>query len=296
MIFDCFTFFSELDLLDLRLHTLSPHVDRFVIAEADHTFQGQPKPFYYYENRHLYSHFESKIIWVPVRMASPATDTWTPWEREFHQRRAMRRQLLDLGSSSKDIILLSDVDEIPDLEGKVLHEGRSWQELLTGTGNPAPVVWVQTMTYYWVDLYVTDWRGTVAMRLGDIDRQLNGDFQKLRNQRGAKAYLVHPGGWHFSFLGGEHAIREKIKAFSHTEFRHVAEDPAAIHWAVTQQWKQGIDLFGRNIYKFRPLAAEERKRLPGYLIANRARFSQYFRPHDEDLQTDGVPGVRSHDL
>lgn len=278
MILDCFTFFNELDLLDLRLHELNPHVDKFVIAESDYTFQGKPKPFYYHENRHLFSAFDSKIIWVPVRM-SHSTHGWTPWERESGQRRAIGRMLMMLEQPKEDVVLLSDVDEIPDLTAGVRNEAWSWQKLL---GHGHPVVWVHDMTYYWVDLWATYWRGTVAMSLSDVDKLLNGDFQQLRNQRGANRYFVQPGGWHFSFLGGEHAIREKIKAFSHTEFRHVADDPAAIHWSVTERWKQGVDLFGRDIYKFRPLATEERERLPRYLTDNRSRFREFFRSDGQD--------------
>lgn len=276
MILDCFTFFNELDLLDVRLHTLDPYVDMFLISESDTTFQGKPKPFYFHENRHLFRSFESKIHWVPVRMGE-ATRAWTPWEREANQRRAIRREMLNYKSNNRffqdHIVLLSDLDEIPDLSGKVLHESRDWRDLV-GHGNP--VVWVHDMTYYWVDLWAAPWRGTIAMTLGEVDTMLNGDFQLLRNNRGARGYLVYPGGWHFSFLGGADAIKTKIEAFSHTEYL-AAADRKNIEEATGERWKQGVDVFGRDIYKFRPLSAEERERLPGYLVSNRTRFRSFFR-------------------
>lgn len=292
MILDCFTFFNELDLLEIRLHTLSPYVDYFVISESNCTFQGQPKPFYFHENRSRFSDFESKIIWVPVRIGG---HRWTPWEREANQRRAIRRELLSrhIGGNLKlendDIILLSDVDEIPDLEcpGKL-----PWQEGLNRRpgGVCMPVIWIHDMTYYWVDLYASRWRGTIAMKLGDLDQLLNGDMQKMRDCRGVNGHFVQPGGWHFSFLGGVDAIQTKIKAFSHTEYLSSA-DRGNISDAVGERWKSGVDLFGRDIYKFRPLAAEERERLPGYLVANRSRFAGLFRPTGSD---DGT-GQRHED-
>jgi len=280
MIYDCFTFFNELDLLELRLHTLSPHVDYFVIAEADYTFQGNPKPLYFHENRHLFHSFDSKIIWVPVRTGQ--THAWSPWEREAYQRRAIRKHFMRMNMESQcatpspgpdDFILLGDVDEIPDLEYP------KWRELAE-TAQSSSVAWIMDMTYYWVDLWISKWYGTAGMKLGEIDQRLNGDFQKLRDYRGS-TFHKFVGGWHFSFLGGVDAIQEKIKAFSHSEYLSAA-DEENIRQAVSERWKRGVDVFGRDIYKFRPLAAEECERLPRYLTDNRHKFSGFFMPDTEN--------------
>ena len=58
MIYDCFTFFNELDLLEIRLHTLKDVVDKFVIAEATRTYTGKPKNLFFAENRMRFSEFE----------------------------------------------------------------------------------------------------------------------------------------------------------------------------------------------------------------------------------------------
>lgn len=288
MIFDCFTFFNELDLLDIRLHELDPHVDYFVISESDHTFQGQPKPYHYHDNRSLFRDFESKIIHVPVRQISPATDHWTPWEREAAQRRAIRSALLYAWNTGKvkrspeDIVLMSDVDEIPDLRR------RKWDWVNVISTDSRPVMWAMDMTYYWVDLLAGKWAGTVGMKLRDVDHLLNGDFQKLRDMRGHRtpAAVINPGGWHFSFLGGVDAIKTKIESFSHTEYRSAA-DERNIRESLGDRWRRGVDLFGRDIYKFRPLAAEERERLPRYLTVNRSKFSGLFMPDSEDQAAAG---------
>ena len=48
MLYDCFTFFNELDLLEIRFHEMSAIVDKFVVVEAAKTFSGQPKPLYFW--------------------------------------------------------------------------------------------------------------------------------------------------------------------------------------------------------------------------------------------------------
>lgn len=51
MIYDCFTFFNELNLLEIRLNILNDVVDKFVLVEATKTFSGKDKPLYYEQNK-----------------------------------------------------------------------------------------------------------------------------------------------------------------------------------------------------------------------------------------------------
>ena len=62
-IFDTFTFYNELDLLELRLNILGDVVDYFVINEATITFTGKTKPLYYFENKERFKKWEDKIIY-----------------------------------------------------------------------------------------------------------------------------------------------------------------------------------------------------------------------------------------
>ena len=62
MVYDCFQFFNELDILKLRLHVMDPVVDRFVISEATETFSGKAKPLYYEENKEMFAEFADKIM------------------------------------------------------------------------------------------------------------------------------------------------------------------------------------------------------------------------------------------
>ena len=51
MIYDCFTFRDEFDMLEIRLRILDRVVDKFVICEADRTFTNQPKPYNFLANK-----------------------------------------------------------------------------------------------------------------------------------------------------------------------------------------------------------------------------------------------------
>ena len=110
MVYDCFQFFNELDILKLRLHVMAPVVDRFVISEATETFSGQPKPLYYEENKEMFSEFADKIIHVVVDDTPPGYTH----DRDTFQKNAVGRGLA--GCTDEDIILFSDLDEIPNPE------------------------------------------------------------------------------------------------------------------------------------------------------------------------------------
>ena len=62
MVYDCFMFFNELDLLEIRLNILDPYVDYFVISECDTTFSGNPKKLYYEENKDRFKKFHHKFL------------------------------------------------------------------------------------------------------------------------------------------------------------------------------------------------------------------------------------------
>jgi hypothetical protein len=107
MIYDCFTFFNELELLELRLEELYPVVDYFVIVESDLTFSGKPKPLYLAENLDRFGKYADKIKLV----ATTADPDVNSWQREYAQRRDIGYGLPN--ARPTDIIMVSDADEIP---------------------------------------------------------------------------------------------------------------------------------------------------------------------------------------
>src|SRR5208337_3284906 len=117
-IIDAFMFFDELDLLEVRLNELNPIVDHFVIVESLERFGScKPKSAFLQENWNVVKSFEHKIKYVLLPHLEPTyTDKTSGWQREAFQRNAMLPAVLELSTSSDDIVLISDCDEIPRAE------------------------------------------------------------------------------------------------------------------------------------------------------------------------------------
>ena len=122
-IYDCFIFFNELDLLEIRLKTLDKVVDYFVLVEADKTHRGKKKPLYYEKNKKRFKRWEKKIIHIIVKdmpkIGISYGKNWKvnsilkggPWKLEAYQKKQIARGLKHC--DNEDIIMMSDLDEIP---------------------------------------------------------------------------------------------------------------------------------------------------------------------------------------
>jgi len=115
-IIDCFTFFNELDLLEIRLQYLYDVVDYFVIIEADTSFSGIKKPFIFQDNTDRFAPFMDKIIYVPLKMKFFKEEKKITWKRQEHHRNHIKMGLEQLNLNDNDFILISDLDEIPNKE------------------------------------------------------------------------------------------------------------------------------------------------------------------------------------
>ena len=113
-IYDCFQFFNEENILDLRLNILDKHVDFFVIVESTTDHQGNEKKLNFDEEK--FKKFQKKIIYIVVEdtvdsIKKPRLGQNSLVER--HQRNSIMRGLKKC--SDEDLVIISDVDEIPDL-------------------------------------------------------------------------------------------------------------------------------------------------------------------------------------
>ena len=109
MIYDCFSYWDEDLLLDLRLNILNKFVDFFVIVEGDKTWQNNKKNLRFDINK--FNKFKKKIIYIPVQDLPDGDD---PYLRENHQRNCILRGLSK--ANDNDLIIISDLDEIPNPE------------------------------------------------------------------------------------------------------------------------------------------------------------------------------------
>lgn len=111
MVYDCFTFFKEFDVLELRLNILDAVVDKFVLVEATRTFQGNEKSLSFFDNKHRFKEFLGKIIHV-VAAEYPDNPRRDPGIIECYQRSVINKGLRNCDPS--DVMLILDGDEIPD--------------------------------------------------------------------------------------------------------------------------------------------------------------------------------------
>jgi hypothetical protein len=218
---------TELLLLECRLTELFDVVDAFVIVEATTDHQDHPKPLNYMENRERFAAWQDKIVYIVADgLPSKSEDDWS-WAREHAQREWIAKGLGELDIEDDDIVLQSDLDEIP-------HPLTVRNIRLRGTTAAS----FRQRGHFWaIDwLYPPGWSGTVAMRAGAIEslRRPNcGPFTAMRDKRNANPLQLPNAGWHFSWLGGPEAARRKVGSFCHPE----VEDK--ILWDPERYWREG---------------------------------------------------------
>jgi hypothetical protein len=252
-IFDCFIFHDELDLLDLRLNYLNHVVDYFVLVESDKTFSGLNKQYYFENNKHLFQKFQHKIIHIKKQSISDY-----PWDREYEQRNNIVFGLIT--AENDDIIMLSDVDELPDVSSI-----SAYREILY----PRIILFEQQQHYYFFN-YVSPnekWAGTVILPKREITTP-----QKIRDDR--HGFRRYSGGWHFSYLGGVENIIKKIQSFSHTEYNN---EKFLNKDNIIKFIENGDDLFYRDSkYVYFDLDYFKNQ-YPEYLVNNKERFTKYIK-------------------
>jgi Glycosyltransferase family 17 len=196
VIVDCFTFFNELDILELRLTVLEGVVDRFVLCEAPFTFRGDPKPLVYAQNKERFARWNDRIVHLVYDGPVDAN----PWNNEWGQR-AYLTTALD-AFSGDDLILIGDVDEIPaaELAGHRPDSGRVLAHR-------------HVLAAGYFNRVVSDWIGTKAIARGDLGARTLNDIRTLP----FGSFDVIDSGWHFSAIGGARVMARKIHAYSHTE-------------------------------------------------------------------------------
>lgn len=220
MVYDCFPFFNELDLLEIRLNELNSVVDKFVIVEATKTFQKEPKPLYYAENKERFKQFSHKIIHVVVdkfpgffyKFRIP-----TGWDYGDYQKNQVALGLI--GCRPDDVIIISDLDEIPRAESVAKYRNE-----------PGIKVFQQRLSYYFVNCIAVDapaaahlikhngyiyWRGSVMVNFKDF--RSAKETRKLRDIQRPDIIQIEHGGWHFSFLGGWEKVLYKLQSWEHAK-------------------------------------------------------------------------------
>ena len=233
-------YFDEEMLVDVRFNTLNEFVDYFVIVESSFTHKGEPRKLKF--NHKKFEKFKDKIIYVIDDQIYSQTEEIKPLDNEGEKSRKYifnaayrengQRNLISKGLSgaeNEDLILISDVDEIPKLNNinlKIINE--------------KIILFKQDMFYYKFNLHLPNliWTGTKACKKKHLVNP-----QWLRNIKDRKysffrfdtffsktkytdIKIINDGGWHFSNIKTAKEIEFKLKSYLH--HREFDENPLSV--------------------------------------------------------------------
>lgn len=265
-IYDCFTFNDENDLLEIRLNELNYYIDYFVIIEFGINHQGTFKGKKI--NSNLLNKFKNKIRYYYFKTFDKNLNSWG---RENFQRNQINKGILD--AKDDDIILVSDVDEIPNLKN---FDFKKVKEHI--------YAFSQMHSMYKFNLQRTErWIGTKLCR-----KEILKSPQWLRSLKVHKKYsffridkyfsknyyskfkIINEGGWHFGWLKNSHQIIEKINSYAHTEHN-------------TKQFNNKLYIekcIANNINFLDKKKLKYKKKLnflPMYILNNQKKFNQWIK-------------------
>ena len=228
-IYDCFMFFDEEMLLDLRLNIMNKYVDKFIITEASYMHSGKPKKLIFDINK--FSKFKDKIIYNVVDKEPGNIETinkndsnvtkgnkliHNSIKRENYQRDVAKKFLQD--AEDDDVILINDIDEIPNLD-----------QVNFNIINKKLIIFKQKTFYYKFNLMYENliWHGSRACKkkhfmtpqwLRNVKHReypfwrLDALFSKKKY---TNIHYVENGGWHFTNIKSPKDLEKKFSNFLH---------------------------------------------------------------------------------
>lgn len=217
-IFDCCMLFNEIDVLKMRLSFLYEHVDAFVICEANITHAGTPKEYNFLKYQVEFEPWIDKIIFLKYEpdvsklnfeIKPKVFDSQSAaWQVENGQRNHLATFLLS--QSDDDYAVICDVDEF--------WHPRLIQYLRSGSLGIELARLEMSFHYYFMNCegvgkFNSVWSKPFFSRIKHLRK--NPDLSMLRND--AHMELIEKSGWHFSYLGGVNAVKDKLAAFAHQE-------------------------------------------------------------------------------
>lgn len=208
-VYDCFPFFNELDVLELRLQELWDTVDYFVLSESNLSHSGKPKEYFFENNKERFSKYLEKIIHIKVEDMPETDDSWV---RERYQRFCLGRGLTDI--QPDDIIIVSDCDEIAraDIIEMIKVDENNWDKYILSIAH-----YQYRLNY--MKFHTISKNNNIMVTRGRAftDAQKEREFTFYWNPKPADTVFVNHGGWHFTYLGDDKHAITKIQNFAHTE-------------------------------------------------------------------------------
>jgi len=273
MIFDCFTYFNDDLITELRLNILNNYVDKFVIVEATTDHSGKKKDLNF--NIKKFEQFEKKIRYIIVddlpKNTKPFYYNKRMWHenmvREEYQRNQIMRGLHD--AKDEDLIVISDNDEIPNLKN------------LNKINFKRYAVFNQKFYKYKINLLSenqTPYQGSRIIRKKYLKNNITPQWLRYQYTRRIKFWQIHrhftnptiieDGGWHFSFVISPEKISYKMKAYGHGELN--TEKFTNIDY-IREKIESQKDFISDTPLK----KVELDETFPEYIVNNKKKFEEF---------------------
>ena len=292
-IFDCFMFYDEEMLLDIRLNTLDKFIDKFIVVESTFTHSGKKRDLLFDIKK--FQKFKDKINYFVVESLPKGIESINSYDsddikeskiilnaykREHHQRNSISNLLKS--AEPNDQIIISDVDEIPNLENTNFNDIKN-----------KIILFNQKMFYYKFNLILENmnWHGSKSCKMKDlISPQWLRDVKDKKyplwridaffsEKKYNDVFFVEEGGWHFTNIKTPEEIDKKLRSYLH----HIEYDQSNISAKeidkMIKEKKPVYDLLANSSEaKFRSqkkLKAVDMNVLPIYLQKNKEKFNKW---------------------
>ena len=273
MIYDCFTYFNDDLITDLRLNTLDRYIDKFIIVEATTDHSGKKKELNFDLNN--FSKFKKKIQYIVVndlpKNTKPFYYNRRMWHknmvREEYQRNQIMRGLVD--AKDEDLIIISDNDEIPDLRN------------LKNINIKKFAVFNQKFYKYKFNLlseFQTPYQGSRIIKKKYLNDRRTPQWLRYQYTKKIKPWQIHRhftnpqvienGGWHFSFVISPEDISIKMKAYGHGELNTKKFTDTNF---IKERINNSLDVFTDN--KLKKVDIDET--YPEYMQKNVEKFKKF---------------------
>ena len=292
-IFDCFMYFDEEQVLDLRLNVLNRYVDYFVIVESIFNHKGEKRDLLF--DIQKFKKFKDKIIYLvyddipklvkSIENADDEKEKSKKYIMNALYRENAQRNFIEQGlkkANHDDLILISDVDEIPKLSSLPLDQIKD--EI---------ILFKQDMFYYKFNLVLPNfkWTGTKATKKGKLkspqwlrnikDRKY--PFYRIDTILSDKKYtnirIINDGGWHFTNIKTPEMIQHKLKSYlHHREFDEASLSVLEINELVKKKqalYDLRVDKRNNKVGNGLILENFEVKNLPSYINENIDKYKNW---------------------
>ena len=290
-IYDCFMYFDEDIVLDVRLNFLNEFVDQFVIIESEYNHRGEKRvPLFKIDK---FKKYKDKIKYILINDIPPGIEIINKEDEDVYRKsifNASKRENLQRNqilkglteANEEDWIIISDLDEIPNLSKINLKNTKD-----------KLIFFNQHMMYYKFNLKLNDyiWVGSKACKMKNLQspqwirdiKNKNYGWWRIdiffSNRKYNNILFVEEGGWHFSYLKNPKGIEKKLKSYLH----HIDYDlnPVGV---------EGIEKMINNKRTIYNIKADQKENkfdginklskininlLPSYILENKDKFKDW---------------------